>query len=226
MASMRVHELAKEFGMDSKDLLSRIQDMKIPAKSHASVLSDANVDKIRKTLAPELGEKVAAEIDAEAAAAARAEAEAERKRKEDAERERREAVERERALREAERARRETSRPAAGSQDAKEAETPARRVAPSTVSSGLSSLAQQIEEQKAAEAAAKAKRAADARAAKLAAEVAKRKAVAENLARGGRSSCCAQRQEILERRQACSPQARTRPSSQIVFQLPSVPDRS
>ncbi len=189
MASMRVHELAKEFCMDSKDLLSRIQEMKIPAKSHASVLSDANVDMIRKTLAPELGEKVAAEIDAEAAAAARAEAEAERKRKEEAERERREAVERERALREAERARRETTKPAAQPQDAKGAEAPARRVAPSTVSSGLSSLAQQIEEQKAAEAAAKAKRAADARAAKLAAEVAKKQAVAEALAaRNGKKS--------------------------------------
>mgnify|MGYP000346849249 CR=1 FL=1 len=45
MASMRVHELAKEFGMDSKVLLSRIQDLKIAAKSHASVLSEANVEK-------------------------------------------------------------------------------------------------------------------------------------------------------------------------------------
>ena len=67
MASMRVHELAKEFGMDSKVLLSRIQDLKIPAKSHASVLSDANVEKIREALAPELGAKAAAGMDAEAA---------------------------------------------------------------------------------------------------------------------------------------------------------------
>ena len=181
MASMRVHELAKELGMDSKDLLSRIQDMKIPAKSHASVLTDANVDKIRKTLAPELSEEVAAEIDAEAAAAARAEAEAERKKKEEEERERREAVERERALREAERARRTTSHANDASEPAHE-EAHAHRAVPAPVSSGLSSLAQQIEEQKAAEAAAKAKRAADARAAKLAAEVAKKQAVAEALA--------------------------------------------
>ena len=75
MASMRVHELAKEFGMDSKVLLSRIQDMKIPAKSHASVLSDANVEEIKKALAPELGEK-AAGLDAEAARIAKAEKEA------------------------------------------------------------------------------------------------------------------------------------------------------
>ena len=68
MASMRVHELAKEFGMDSKVLLSRIQDLKIAAKSHASVLSEANVEKIREALAPELGAKAAAGMDAEAAA--------------------------------------------------------------------------------------------------------------------------------------------------------------
>ena len=105
MASMRVHELAKEFGMDSKELLSRIQDMKIPAKSHASVLSDDNVAAIKKAIAPELGE-AAAGIDAEVATAAKAEKEAAAKRKAEEERERREAVERERALRDAERARR------------------------------------------------------------------------------------------------------------------------
>ena len=35
---MRVHELAKEFGMTSQELLERIQAMKIPAKNHASTL--------------------------------------------------------------------------------------------------------------------------------------------------------------------------------------------
>ena len=105
MASMRVHELAKEFGMDSKELLSRIQDLKIPAKSHASVLSEDNVEAIKKAIAPELGEK-AENIDAEVAKIAKAEKEAAAKKKADEERERREAVERERALRDAERARR------------------------------------------------------------------------------------------------------------------------
>ena len=75
MASMRVHELAKEFGMDSKELLSRIQDLKIPAKSHASVLSEDNVEAIKKAIAPELGEK-AENIDAEVAKIAKAEKEA------------------------------------------------------------------------------------------------------------------------------------------------------
>ena len=50
MASMRVHELAKEFDMSSGDLLDRLKEMKIPAKSHASMLNEAYVDKIRKNL--------------------------------------------------------------------------------------------------------------------------------------------------------------------------------
>ena len=44
MAGMRVHELAKEFDMTSKELLSRLAEMKIPAKSHASILQDAHVE--------------------------------------------------------------------------------------------------------------------------------------------------------------------------------------
>lgn len=184
MASMRVHELAKEFGMDSKELLSRIQDLKIPAKSHASVLSEDNVEAIKKAIAPELGEK-AENIDAEVAKIAKAEKEAAAKKKADEERERREAVERERALRDAERARRAGS--SASSQKAGKP-TEGKKPAPAPVSSGLSSLARQIEEQKAAEEARRAKQAADARAAKLAAEVAKRKAVAENLARGSKKA--------------------------------------
>ena len=50
MASMRVHELTKEFKLSSKDMLDRIHEMKIPAKSHASVLADAYVAKIRKKM--------------------------------------------------------------------------------------------------------------------------------------------------------------------------------
>jgi translation initiation factor IF-2 len=57
MAKMRVHELAKEFGMTSKELLARLQEMKIPAKSHSSTLVDAYVDKIRKELKPEIAER-------------------------------------------------------------------------------------------------------------------------------------------------------------------------
>ena len=57
MAGMRVHELAKEFDMTSKELLARLADMKIPAKSHASILQDAYVEKIRKNLEPEIKQR-------------------------------------------------------------------------------------------------------------------------------------------------------------------------
>ena len=57
MPSMRVHELAKEFGMSSKELLDKLQDLKIPAKNHASTLVEAYVDKIRKALGPEIAER-------------------------------------------------------------------------------------------------------------------------------------------------------------------------
>ena len=52
MPGMRVHELAKEYGLSSKDMLDRLRDMKIPAKSHASMLGDAYVQKIRKEMGP------------------------------------------------------------------------------------------------------------------------------------------------------------------------------
>ena len=54
MAGMRVHELAKEFGMTSKELLEKLKEMKIPVKNHASTLVDAYVDKVRKELGPEI----------------------------------------------------------------------------------------------------------------------------------------------------------------------------
>jgi translation initiation factor IF-2 len=109
MPSMRVHELAKEFGMTSKELLDRLQEMKIPAKNHASTLVEAYVDRIRKHLGPEIAERQAA-IEAERKAVE--EAEAKRKSEEDAKRKaeeeaRRKAEETERRAREEERRSRE-----------------------------------------------------------------------------------------------------------------------
>ena len=73
MPAMRVHELAKEFGMTSKELLDRLQAMKIPAKNHASTLIEPYVDKIRKQLGPEIAERQAA-MEAERAKKEAAEA--------------------------------------------------------------------------------------------------------------------------------------------------------
>ncbi|WP_425319360.1 translation initiation factor IF-2 N-terminal domain-containing protein [Raoultibacter timonensis] len=102
---MRVHELAKEFGMSSKELLDRLAEMKIPAKSHASMLADAYVAKIRKNLEPEIKQRAGQLEDTEAAELAE-EQRAQAEKKAEEERRRREAVEEERKRREAERARR------------------------------------------------------------------------------------------------------------------------
>jgi translation initiation factor IF-2 len=103
---MRVHELAKEFGMDSKEFLERLREMKVPFKNHASTLNDAYVDRIRKRLAPEIAERAAA--DAAKLAAEQAEREAEEARvREEEEVARKAAVEQERMLREQERLERE-----------------------------------------------------------------------------------------------------------------------
>ncbi|MDP3631083.1 MAG: translation initiation factor IF-2 [Actinomycetota bacterium] len=80
MPAMRVHELAKEFGMTSQELLDHLTELKIPAKNHASTLVEAYVDKIRKKLAPIIAEHQAvveaerAKEEAEAAARLAAEA--------------------------------------------------------------------------------------------------------------------------------------------------------
>ena len=173
MASMRVHELAKEFNMSSKDMLDKLHEMKIPAKSHASMLAEAYVEKVRKNLAPEIKER-AGELPAEEAkqlAEERAEA---KRQKAEQERARREAVEQERAAREAERARR--------AEEGGHTQKPAQDKAPKKVSnSPFESLQHQIESEKERVAREAAERKARARAAAMAKEVAKKQAVEEAL---------------------------------------------
>ena len=107
MAKTRVHDLAKEYGMTSKEMLSHLADMKIPAKSASSTLEDAYVSMVRKQLKPILDAR-AAEIEAEKRAEAEAKAEEERIEAERAEKQRIEAEKR----REAERAEEERRRKA------------------------------------------------------------------------------------------------------------------
>ncbi|NLG11271.1 MAG: GTP-binding protein, partial [Coriobacteriaceae bacterium] len=161
MASMRVHELAKEFGMDSKEFLDRLHEMKIPAKSHSSTLVDAYVDRIRKRLAPEMAERTAlAEAQKAQEEAQRVAAEQEARAAEEAAH--REAVERERALREQEKALREEARSQEaeptkqaykGRKDVAEAEAvigkPEKGKKEEQKPAGLSSLLSQIESEKA-----------------------------------------------------------------------------
>ncbi len=206
MADMRVHELAKELNLSSKELLARLAEMKIPAKSHASVLNDAYVQKIRKNLEPELKEKAGIIDDEEAEKLAAEKAEAEAKRAAE-EAQRRAAVEKERAEREAERRRRQMDTGSgvyAGSADSdaavqptedapladdEETEAPVADVpapapapAPSLYAGLESQIASEAErvEREAAEAAARA------RLAQVAEDVAKKQAVEERL-RGSRT---------------------------------------
>ena len=177
MASMRVHELAKEFDMSSADLLDRLKDMKIPAKSHASMLNEAYVDKIRKNLEPEIRARAGALAAEEAAALAAEQEEAERKRAEE-EAARKAAREKELAEREAARAQRESARadePAAEEQPVRKAPAP---------SSAFASLEQQIASEKERVEREREAARARARAEKAAAEVAKKRAVEEALRRG------------------------------------------
>ena len=46
MPGMRVHELAKEYGLSSKEMLTRLRDNGIAAKSHASILTDEDIEDI------------------------------------------------------------------------------------------------------------------------------------------------------------------------------------
>ncbi len=181
MASMRVHELAKEFNLSSKDLLDKLQEMKIPAKSHASVLNGAYVDKVRANLAPEIKQRAGQLEDEEAKKLAEKRAE-EKRAKEEEERSRREAVETERAAREAERARRAEEAPAAeASQDDS--------VQDKEKTSAFESLDRQIENEKERVRREQAEKRARARQAKIAAEVAKKQAVEEALRmRGSKAS--------------------------------------
>jgi len=106
MAKTRVHDLAKEYGMTSKEMLGHLQAMKIPAKSPSSTLEDAYVSIVRKKLKPIL-EARAAEIEAARKAEEEARLEAERIAAEKAEQERLEAERRrEEERRKAEEARR------------------------------------------------------------------------------------------------------------------------
>ncbi|WP_276927198.1 translation initiation factor IF-2 [Parvibacter caecicola] len=167
MPSMRVHELAKEFDMTSKELLDRLRDMKIPAKSHASMLADAYVEKIRKNLEPEIKQR---------AGKLAADEEAELKKEQEEEAARRAAVEKERAEREAARAKREEEAEAA---PAPEGETP--RVQTPQRHSAFESLERQIESEKERVEREREAARARARAEKAAAEVAKKQAVEQQL---------------------------------------------
>lgn len=182
MPGMRVHELAKEFDMTSKELLDRLAEMKIPAKSHASILQDAYVQKVRKNLEPEIKERAGELEDEEAKQLAEKKTE-EAQRKADEEAERRAAVEAEREAREAERARREAKQ-AAKQEKAQASAAPKKKIS----NSPFESLASQIERERQRVEREAAEERERKRAAARAAEVAKKQAVEGALHNRGRKN--------------------------------------
>lgn len=231
MASMRVHELAKEFNMSSQELLDKLKEMKIPAKSHASILADAYVQKIRKNLEPEILAAAGKKLDKEEAKKLAEEKEkAERQKAEEA-RARREAVEQERAAREAERAKRAgqssgeavLGAPSASSKTA--APTPLKK-AP-VMPSSFEGLASQIESEKERVAREKAEAANRARVAAMAKDVAKRQAVEESLrSRGNKKTASTEvTQERPVKRQAPVSTARKNTFDSLLSQIESEKQR-
>ncbi len=208
MASMRVHELAKEFNMSSKDMLDKLREMKIPAKSHASMLADPYVQKIRKNLAPEIKERAGEASVEESEKLAQERAEAKAKQEQEA-RERREAVAQERAAREAERAQREKKQASGGDSEQSTGNTGARK---KVSNSPFASLEHQIESEKERVAREAAERRARARAAAMAKEVAKKQAVEEALRNRGSKSSTSKAPAPGQRRPAPAPVAAPRKS--------------
>ena len=50
MAKKRVHELAKELGLENKDLIAHLERLGITVKSHASSLEESEVERVRVDL--------------------------------------------------------------------------------------------------------------------------------------------------------------------------------
>jgi translation initiation factor IF-2 len=49
---VKVHELARELGLTSKELIDRLETMKVPVRNHMTVLDDTVVERVRRAAAP------------------------------------------------------------------------------------------------------------------------------------------------------------------------------
>ena len=50
LGKIKIHELAKEIGLTSKEIIEKALKLGIEAKSHMSVVEDSDVEKIKKSL--------------------------------------------------------------------------------------------------------------------------------------------------------------------------------
>lgn len=216
MSGVRVMELAKETGLSSKEMLARLKDLGISAKSHASMLSEEDVAKVRDSMKSEIMEN-SDELDAEEKAALEKEhARVEREREKE-EAARRAAVEKELAEREAAKA-------AKGDEDESSSESrgKATKKAPSsTAGSGMASLEAQIEEQKKRAAQEAREKAAREKAARIAADVAKKQAVEESLRNKGKRTSAAESAKPATKATKKAPVSTTSKFSSLLSQIES-----
>ncbi len=173
MAGMRVLQLAKEYGLTNKEMLEKVVELGIPAKSHASPLSEEQVAQVREAL----GDPAGAGSDGESTERPLTKEEQEAKEREaEEERARREAVEKERAAREAERAERVAAQ-VADEEDEPDVPSRPRRIV--VEQSPFAGLENQIESERERVAREAEEARARARAEALARDVAKKQAVEE-----------------------------------------------
>src|ERR671914_654332 len=59
MAKPRVHEVAKELGLTSKEVLAHLESIGQPVKSHASTIEEALAERVRTELGDGAGEPAA-----------------------------------------------------------------------------------------------------------------------------------------------------------------------
>ena len=182
MAGMRVLQLAKEYGISSKEMLEKVVELGIPAKSPALPLNDEQVAAVREAMGTpgaqgDDGDPAERPLTKEEKEAAAREAEEERAR--------REAVENERAAREAERAEREAERAAESEPEEPVATSRPRRIAPEV--NPFAGLENQIESERERVAREAEEAQARARAEAIARDVAKKQAVEESLRQRGGS---------------------------------------
>ena len=203
MATVRVLDLAKEYGLSSKEMLEKVQEMKIPAKSHASPLSEDHIQKIREVMGDPTKEAESGEEGSAQKQPTKEELEAQ-ERQEEEERARREAVEKERAAREAERAERE----AEAAEKAAEARSGSGRV--KTEPSPFAGLASQIEDARIRAEREAAERAARARAEATAKDVAKKQQVEAALRQRGskKTGKTTEQAPVVEKRPAPTPSSK------------------
>ena len=61
MSKVRVYEVARELGVDNRDLIQRIATLGIQVRNHMSVLDPVEVDRIKRSLEKDRGATIVEE---------------------------------------------------------------------------------------------------------------------------------------------------------------------